>query len=35
MKILIELGQATFIVGMITGIIPAIALGLIYKMFGL
>lgn len=35
MKRLIELGQAIFIVGMITGIIPTIALGLIYKIFGL
>lgn len=33
MKKLIELGKALFIIGTITGIIPALLMGLVYTIF--
>lgn len=34
MKKIIELGQALFIIGTITGIIPALLMGIVIKIFG-
>lgn len=35
MKKLIELGQALLIVGLITGILPALCCGILFKILGL
>lgn len=34
MKKIIELGKALFIIGTITGIIPALLMGIVIKIFG-
>lgn len=34
MKKIIELGKALFIIGIITGIIPALLMGIVIKIFG-
>ena len=35
MKKLIEIGQAVFIVGLITGILPSLACGVLFKILGI